>query len=96
MILRINKLNSHKEMLPTIFLDLSKKEKVQNAVPHPMPFVFIAINTQILAMYFYVLAVNYIIRHVRIKTIDVLYANRNKMYPVNNSLLKNSNLRMQR
>lgn len=91
MILRINKLDFHKEMLQIIFLDLNKKERALIAVPHPMPFVSIATNTQIIAMYFYVIVVNYIIRHVIIKTISALYVSRNKLYQINNIQLRNSN-----
>ena len=91
MILRINKLDFHKEMLQIIFLDLNKKERALIAAPHPMPFVSIATNTQIIAMYFYVIVVNYIIRHVIIKTISALYVSRNKLYQINNIQLRNSN-----
>ena len=91
MILRINKLDFHKEMLQIIFLDLNKKERTLIAAPHQMPFVSIATNTQIMAMYFYVNVVNYIIRHVIIKTISALYVSRNKLYQINNIQLRNSN-----
>lgn len=91
MILRINKLDFHKEMLQIIFLDLNKKERALIAAPHQMPFVSIATNTQIIAMYFYVIVGNYIIRHVIIKTISALYVSRNKLYQINNIQLRNSN-----
>ena len=91
MILRINKLDFHKEMLQIIFLDLNKKERALIAVPHPMPFVSIATNTQIIAMYFYVIVENYIIRHVIVKTTSALYVSRNKLYQINNIQLRNSN-----
>lgn len=91
MILRINKLDFHKEMLQIIFLDLNKKERTLIAVPHPMPFVSIATNTQIIAMYFYVIVENYIIRHVIVKTTSALYVSRNKLYQINNIQLRNSN-----